>query len=93
MTSPISPKAMQMIYDALGQVMLLNKSVSNLKLYVCPTSPIARFESIDTKYGALQVLPGEYVPKGVSYIIENSTGRRGRAFAWVSRSEGQSVNK
>ncbi|MFX3635439.1 MAG: hypothetical protein ACE3L7_04070 [Candidatus Pristimantibacillus sp.] len=85
MTYPIGPKAMQMICDALRQVMLQNKRISNFKLYVCPTSPIAQNKSIDTKYGPLQVELGDYVPKGVSYIIENATGRRGRAFAWVSK--------
>ena len=84
----MNDKALKMIHDALRPLMRTGSKIeiNRMKLMVCPTSRMAELEYIDTAYGRLRIAPGEYIPKGVSYLMEDP-GRAGRAFAWVSRKE------
>lgn len=82
--STLIPKAAQMVDDALSPLIRKGCRIENLKLVVCPSAPISQNQSIDTRFGALRVEPGMYVPKGVAYLIEDPL-RKGFGFAWVSK--------
>ncbi|WP_144940140.1 hypothetical protein [Paenibacillus sp. 32O-W] len=77
-------KAIELIELELAPILKKGKDIRNMKLMVCPTSEIARHSSVETRFGKLIIAPGEYIPKGYSYIIENP-GKRGRSFAWVTK--------
>lgn len=77
------PQALAMIESSLAPLIKKGADIDRLSLIVCPGSQIAEMQMVETRYGFLVVLPGEFVPKGVSYLIEDQ-GRAGRAFAWVS---------
>lgn len=87
----INARALQMVEEKLEPIIKSGKRIDNLKLMVSPAAPIACVNNIRTRFGALRVVPGEYIPKGCSYILEEPTGRRGRAFSWVSRNESNQI--
>jgi hypothetical protein len=77
--------ALQMIESALDQLIRIGRRIENLQLIVSAESALTQRECIHTAFGELQIVVGQYVPKGYSYIMEISTGGRPRAFRWVSR--------
>lgn len=85
MSAQIGPKAMLMINEALKPIIKSGKRIDRIKLVVCPKSPIAQVAVVETIYGLLLVIPGEYIKKGDSYLIESPITRGGVGFNWVSR--------
>lgn len=85
MSAPIGPKAMQMINNALTPIIKSGKSIDRIKFMVCPTSPVAQEAIIETEHGLLLVVPGMYLKKGFSYLIESPISRGGLGFNWVSK--------
>ncbi len=81
----VNDEALQMIENALKHCMRPSKSIENMALYVCPKSKISDIKHIRTRYGQLRVVPGIYIPLGLSYILEDPTGMKGRMYSWVSR--------
>ncbi|CAH1190346.1 hypothetical protein PAECIP111893_00286 [Paenibacillus plantiphilus] len=77
--------ATQMINAALRPLRISGNQIDRFKLFVCAGSRIAQRESIYTNYGPLRIEASFHIPKGLSYVIEDPTGKRGRRFAWVSR--------
>ncbi|MDF2715764.1 MAG: hypothetical protein K0R28_2689 [Paenibacillus sp.] len=88
MDKPIHPKAAQMINEALKPIIKRGRSIDRLQLYVSRESKLAEYATVQTTFGELRIKPGEYVPKGYSYIMEDS-GMQGRGFAWVSKPAGE----
>lgn len=86
MNKPIHPKAVQMIDDALKLIIKRGRPIERLQLYVSRESKMAEHSTIQTAFGELRIKPGEYVPKGYSYIMEDPgmPGRR-QGFGWVSK--------
>lgn len=80
------PRAMQMIEDAIGSMIKKGIRVERIQMIVCPEAPISKINAIETRFGILRVKSDGFVPKGMSYLIEDP-GRRGRGFAWVSRNQ------
>ncbi|WP_054028121.1 hypothetical protein [Bacillus sp. FJAT-28004] len=85
MSAQLGFKAIQMINESLAPIIKSGKRIDRIKLVVCPTSPIAQATVVDTMYGLLLVVPGEYVKKGISYLIESPMTRGGIGFNWVSK--------
>ncbi|QKS43463.1 hypothetical protein HUB94_02775 (plasmid) [Paenibacillus cellulosilyticus] len=56
-----------------------------MRLIVSGESTLAMYSSVNTVFGELQIEVGGYVPKGYSYIIEEPTGGKPRAFQWVTK--------
>lgn len=81
----ISPVAMKMIDSALSPIIRSGKRLDSINLMVCRSSAIAELSNIETRFGSLKIVPGEYVPKGYSYLIEKPISRGGIGFAWVSK--------
>ncbi|GGF77363.1 hypothetical protein GCM10010912_23070 [Paenibacillus albidus] len=54
-----------------------------MQLYVCPRSELAQHQIIETAFGVLRIHLGDFIPKGYSYLFEDSGGEQ-RGFAWVS---------
>lgn len=79
----LDPRALYMIETALAPIMRKGVSIERMSLVVCPESRIAKMQMVQTRFGFLVISPGEFIPKGVSYLIEDQ-GRIGRAFGWVS---------
>ncbi|MNK79712.1 hypothetical protein D3C87_993880 [compost metagenome] len=79
----MNPRALQMIEEALGPMIRSGCRIERIKLVVCPTSLIASFEVIRTKFGDVKVEPDDLVRKGLSFLMEDP-GRKGRGFVWVS---------
>lgn len=77
-------KVIELIESTLAPIMRKGKDIRDIKLMVSPTSEIAKHSFIETRFGQLNIAPGEYIPKGYSYLIENP-GKRGRSFAWVTK--------
>ncbi|MBW7452461.1 hypothetical protein ACFOLF_12330 [Paenibacillus sepulcri] len=77
----MNPQALQMIHNALKPMMKRGCRIEHIKLVVCPHSRIAGTDRVQTRYGLLRIKTGEYVPKGFSYLIEDSY----KGFAWVSK--------
>ena len=74
--------AVSMINAAIKPLVDKGCKIERLKLYVCPQSVIAQHQLILTAFGDLRVHPGDYVPKGKAYVIEDP-GRGNGGFAWV----------
>lgn len=85
----MTPRAMQLINEALKPLIVKSGGrAEQFKLYVCPFSRIAEFATVRTNYGDMPIKKSNYVPKGYSYILEDSNGtKRPRGFAWVTRGE------
>lgn len=81
--SPIHPQAINMINIALNQVIRRGRKIERMQLYVCPRSELAQHHIIKTAFGDLRIHPGDFVPKGYSYLLEDPGGDK-RGFAWVS---------
>ncbi|WP_138225694.1 hypothetical protein [Paenibacillus algicola] len=81
----IHPKAMHMIHNALGRLIDQGRNIERISMVVCTEAPISVEKEIQTQYGMLKIQPDGFVPRGVSYLIEDP-GRRNRGFAWVSSS-------
>ncbi|WP_375104627.1 hypothetical protein ACDZ28_10675 [Paenibacillus sp. RS8] len=81
--SPIHPQAVQMINVALNQVIRRGRRIERMQLYVCPRSELAQHHLIQTAFGELKIHISDFVPKGYSYLLEDSGGDK-RGFAWVS---------
>ncbi|ULO08918.1 hypothetical protein H1230_09160 [Paenibacillus sp. 19GGS1-52] len=78
--SPIHPKAVSIINDAIKPLLINGCKIESLQLYVCYQSEIAQHETIETEYGALSIRPSNYIPKGFSYVREDP----GQGFSWVT---------
>lgn len=76
--SPIHPRAVSMINDAIRPLLYKGCKIESLQLYVCYQSEIAQHETIETAYGALRVQPSYYISKGFSYV------QGGKWFSWVT---------
>lgn len=87
----IHPKAVQMINEALKPIIKSGRRIEHLQLYVCLASKLAEHTTVQTAFGELRISPGEYVPKGYSYIIEDP-GMMKRGFAWVSKPAGAAAS-
>lgn len=85
-TSPIHPRAVDMINSAVQLLLSKDKEckIEHLKLWVCHDSVLAQHGSIPTAFGLLRVCPGNYVTKGVAYVVEDP-GRGKMGFTWVTR--------
>ncbi|MBP1992532.1 hypothetical protein [Paenibacillus eucommiae] len=81
----ISDRALQMIEQKLTPIIKSGKRIDSIKLMVCPVSPIAKAAIIETRFGPLRVVPGEYLKMGFSYLIESPISRGGIGFNWVSK--------
>ncbi|MEK3987441.1 hypothetical protein MHB77_29350 [Paenibacillus sp. FSL K6-3166] len=81
--SPIHPQAVNMINMALSKVIRKGGKIERMQLYVCPRSELAQHYIIKTAFGDLRIHPGDFVPKGYSYLLEDPGGDK-RGFAWVS---------
>jgi hypothetical protein len=84
MDKPIHPKAVQMINEALKPIIKRGRPIERLQMYVSQESKLAEYATVQTAFGELRIKPGEYVPKGYSYIFEDP-GMPGRGFGWVSK--------
>lgn len=83
----LSSAAKNMIDGALKPMLDSGKEINRIQIMVCPQAPISQLGYIETNYGLLLVMPGEYVPKGYSYLIEKPRSRGGVGFNWVSKPE------
>jgi hypothetical protein len=77
-------KAIQLIEASLKPMIEKGRKLERISIYVSVDSKLAQLKSIDTMYGSLQIRPNTFIPKGTSYLMENS-GKPGRAFNWVVR--------
>lgn len=80
----MNPRALKMIEDALEPLIRKGRKIERIQLYVCPDSPIAMFQQIQTRFGVLRVKPDDMTTKGLAFLLEDP-GMRNRGFAWVSR--------
>ncbi|MEK5278737.1 MULTISPECIES: hypothetical protein [Paenibacillus] len=81
--SPIHPQAVNMINKALNEVMRRGSKIERMQLHVSPRSELTQRQIIKTAFGVLRVHPGDFIPKGYSYLLEDPGGDK-RGFAWVS---------
>lgn len=81
--SPIHPQAVNMINMALSKVIRRGSKIECMQLHVCQKSELAQHHIIKTAFGDLRIHPGDFVPKGYSYLLEDSGGDQ-RGFSWVS---------
>lgn len=81
-----------MIEAALAPILRKGVSIERMSLVVCPESQISKMQMVQTRFGFLVISPGEFIPKGVSYLIEDQ-GRVGRSFGWVSIPKGYGKQK
>lgn len=72
-----------MINIALNQVIRRGRRIERMQLYVCPRSELAQHQIVKTAFGDLRIHPGDFVPKGYSYLMEDPGGDK-RGFEWVS---------
>lgn len=76
--SPIHPRAVSIINDAIKPLLINGCKIESLQLYVCYQSEIAQHETVETAYGALRIRPSYYISKGFSYV------RGEQWFSWVT---------
>jgi hypothetical protein len=81
--SPIHPQAVKMINKALADVIRRGRKAERMQLYVSLRSELAQHHIIKTAFGDLRIHPGDFVPKGYSYLLEDPGGDK-RGFSWVS---------
>ncbi|WP_054029205.1 hypothetical protein [Bacillus sp. FJAT-28004] len=81
----INVRALQLIEEKLEPIVKSGKRIDNIKLMVCPVSPIAVMERIRTRYGMLKIVPSVYLKKGNSYLREIKITRGGLGINWVSK--------
>lgn len=80
----MSPRALQMIEEALVPLIRSGRRIERIQLYVCPESKIAEVNEIHTRFGTVRIKKDDYARKGLAYLLEDP-GMKGRGFAWVSR--------
>lgn len=81
--SPIHPQAVQMINKALSDVIRRGRKAERMQLYVSLRSEMAQHQIVKTAFGDIRIHPGDFVPKGYSYLMEDPGGDK-RGFEWVS---------
>ncbi|MNI35394.1 hypothetical protein D3C73_894170 [compost metagenome] len=79
-------KALQLIEAALKPMMKAGRKIDRIAMYVSVESSISDGKFIRTVYGPLQVRTNPHIKMGTSYLLEES-GKKGRAFGWVTRRE------
>ncbi len=89
----ITPKAMLLIESRLSSLIRSGKKINNLSLMVNRSSVIAQMTEVDTRFGKLKIVPGEYIPIGYSYLIEKPLSKGGISFIWVSKSSPAAVGE
>ncbi|MEF2247731.1 hypothetical protein V1L65_22525 [Paenibacillus sp. IITD108] len=89
----ITPKAMLLIESSLSSLIRSGKKINNLSLMVNRSSVISQLNEVNTRFGKLKVVPGEYIPKGYSYLIERPLSKGGISFKWVSKSPPAAVGE
>ncbi|OIB04870.1 hypothetical protein AK95_14750 [Paenibacillus sp. LC231] len=75
----ISPKAIQLIDQALNPLIESGCRIEQIKMVVAAGSEIAEQRFVQTKFGTLRVEPNNFVPRGRAYLIEDHN----RGFNWV----------
>jgi hypothetical protein len=75
----ISPKAIQLIDQALNPLIESGCRIEQIKMVVAAGTEIAEYSFVQTKAGALRVEPNNFVRRGKPYLIEDHN----RGFNWV----------
>lgn len=89
----MNEKARMIIESALSPVIHSGKAIENLNLMVCPRSEAAKQPSVETRFGTLRIVPGEYIPMGYCYLIEKPLTPGGISFRWVVAKMNQKRNR
>lgn len=75
----ISPKAIQLIDQALNPLIESGCRIEQIKMVVAASAEIADYGFVQTRSGALRVEPNNFVPGGKAYLIEDHY----KGFKWV----------
>lgn len=75
----ISPKAIQLIDQALHPLIESGCHIEKIKIVVAAGTELAERGVVQTKAGTLRVEPNNFVPRGRAYLIEDHY----RGFNWV----------
>lgn len=78
----ISDIAAKIIMDALNPIIERGRKIERISLVVSSESKLATIPALPTDHGDLKVKVSTYVPKGVSYLLEDP-GQGVQAFDWI----------